>query len=1269
MKKKLSVLLLLVLLAALKTNAQCGLDIMVVNDQSGSVDATENAQSRDFILKLAQAHALGNANMENRIAISEFDESYFQYSFPAAGMNYTTNMADIIKYKNAVRTVNGGTDVSNALLNGYQDISQTPVTGRNVRKVLLIMTDASPSQATASLVDYANDVKSAGGVVSVVAIGDATGIPYLAIAATPGLYFTAADYATLSNNAAATINSLLTNACTATAPGWDLSISINSFDCSNNTVSYTVTNPGSGDFSGSLQTVFYNSAPSGGASLLAVDARAAVNIAAGGSQSYTFTSTALQNQQNVAAVINLDTAGSHAITPLPYNLSSRLKDATEQNPLNNTSTVVAGSSCPSGAQLTVSNTAVSVSCDRKVTYQVQVSNTGSAVANNVVPQLITGDTNLVLVSSANNATGTTVATANMANPGTDISTQGYDGYSGLLTFPTPVNGYTSAQGATFKYTTLIMGYLANGVFSFPPVSAGSGVPYGATILSAKLTAKVGGPNGSTPSFIGGIKITNAGFWDNTTNHPGDAWAAHHTGATVTVPGAATIALQTLDVTSVAQELVNQAGWTDNSEMAFFWHGSKNLNSVSTPTVSTVAITYKPAPNITPGQTITYTYIFQDTSSMAIADTFDASVIVSSATPGTIILPDTNFTVNTIPGLYGFNGSLAAHTSDNVTLPAATGCTQTPQAITTSVSITPTNICAGPGSYVTATVTINNPNTQPAPSGITLYNLVQNLNLSGTGTTFAGEPYNFTNGLQLAQPAVLDPAYPNVTYALSGKSGAQQLPVLQLPSGSSTFQIDITAGTANFNMAAYVNGIPPVYNTGGSSDTAQDATGVTVNAAPVITWACPSPATAGSAITLNATTTGAATVTLTGSTAGTIANTGSLTTPTAIYIPTAADIANQYAALSIIALSPNGCDASYSCQVPINGVSYDYGDAPISYNLGDSTVSVAAGTTVIPNLYLGLIAPGTEASANDAGLNANGDGSEEDGLISTTPVVSGDTMTYQVRVTNNTSTAAYMNGFIDFNGSGNFNASGNRSNSILVPANSGVATYNMTFVDTDFAHAASSAYMRLRLSTDSAAVTYPFGAAPQGEVEDYLITTNVPLAIGLSAFNASAKNCIAVLNWNVASAGDLSSFTIERSSVDNHFQAIATLQYEEGKHAYTFADAQPGATKWYYRLKLTNTDGSYTYSNIAPINLSHCATAADAVNLYPNPAADNVTVQCAAAVAKVEIISLTGEVLYRFTPATPTATQVIRFSHIAPGIYLLKTTKGNGDTDVQKLIKE
>ena len=63
----------------------CGADIYILNDNSGSVDANELRQSREFITRIALEFApLGTANDQTRIAISNFADrgTFTEYDFP-----------------------------------------------------------------------------------------------------------------------------------------------------------------------------------------------------------------------------------------------------------------------------------------------------------------------------------------------------------------------------------------------------------------------------------------------------------------------------------------------------------------------------------------------------------------------------------------------------------------------------------------------------------------------------------------------------------------------------------------------------------------------------------------------------------------------------------------------------------------------------------------------------------------------------------------------------------------------------------------------------------------------------------------------------------------------------------------------------------------------------------------------------------------------------------------------------------------------------------
>jgi hypothetical protein len=1055
------------------------------------------------------------------------------------------------------------------------------------------MTDASPNQVQSNVVSMATSIKQAGVTIIVMAVGPAASITTLQgtnVASDPSLYFSAADYQTLVDNAITTVGGMLANSCGQTStPTYDLTVKLNSANCGN--VSYTVSNPWRANFFGQLSTSFYDGNPSLPTSLLlATDVRSGQSINAnGGTQTYSFTNPALAGKLKLWAVVNLDTSGVKAIAPLPTDLTSRLLLTAEQNPYNNVSDSVNATGCiATSPRLEVSMKKITIGCDKQVTYMVDICNTGGVDAAQINTQLIPANSNFIL-KSADGPIRTT-GTASLADPNTNTATSGYRSY-GVTVFPCAVTGTSDNCNFNLVYTGSGGFFATYAGFSFPPTSPGSGIPAGSTIINATLNAIVVTGN------IYGAKLTDAGRFSAARTVP---YVLEHFRSTATVPftSVSTSTATTLDVTTIAQEIVNQPGWTSSSAMALLWLGARAafqdsiLNSPTT--VPTLTVTYT-NPTLPSGKCATYTYVYD--ASAAPAGTYDMSATVSTTTPGAIYLPDVNFTTNATSGLNGYNGAL--HTGDDAVIPTSTGCVQTPQPISTSVSITPGSTCGGPGNYVTATITINNPNTLPAP-GIALNNLLQTLNLYGAGASFSGEPYGLTNGLQLATPNTLDSVYPAVNYAISNTTGAQSLFIRQLPVGTSTFKVDLIPGFAPFNLSSTISQIPTIYNAEGGTS-GRNATNITTAPRPTIVWNCPGAIAAGSTINLSATVTGATAVTLTSATGGNIANTGTVTAPAATYTPTPQDIANRYAALNVYAITTNGCDSGATCTVPISGVTYDYGDAPASYDLDSNAVGTAAGSTIRSGLNLGILAPSTETTTH-ASAAADGDGAEEDGLISQVPIFNGITATYQVRVTNNTASVAYLAGFADFNADGNLLDSNELSGVVTIPANSGVAIYNVVFSNIP-PTGIINYFMRLRLSTSATTVAKPYGASPEGEVEDYQLAFIFPLPVGLSSFTVAQQQCDVIASWEVANTSSTTRFGLERSADGQQYKETGSLKPLGDKTSYILKD-KPGSGSWYYRLKMESTGGTMTYSN-SMLTIVSCDE--EDIRVYPTATSDLVQI--------------------------------------------------------------
>jgi len=380
-----------------KVMAQCGADIYVLNDNSGSVDAVELQQSKRFITRLAIEMApLGTGNNQTRIAISNFATTgtFTEFNFPIANSRYTTELADIIHYENSPRVLSGGTDVTDATYQASLVAGQPVIPGRNVAQILVILTDAYNYQVAPSIVQFAENLKAQGFFIVVMAIDEAVNIPDLQQVASAGGYFTAGDYQALENNVITYAQNLATQTCTYVppTPKPDLNIALTNFNIINclttptSSVSYQVNNVGNANFSGNLYISLYDADPRiPGANLLGVRNAGAITIAAGSSASGTITNTqiaGLNSATNLYAVVNFrgDLAGNQV--PVSAQLSQSqlattipVAETITTNNFSSGAIVNLGAGCNT-AILDMSVTSTGGGCEDEVTYTIQVCNNG-----------------------------------------------------------------------------------------------------------------------------------------------------------------------------------------------------------------------------------------------------------------------------------------------------------------------------------------------------------------------------------------------------------------------------------------------------------------------------------------------------------------------------------------------------------------------------------------------------------------------------------------------------------------------------------------------------------------------------------------------------------------------------------------------------------------------------------------------------------------------------------------------------------------------------
>lgn len=116
----------------------------------------------------------------------------------------------------------------------------------------------------------------------------------------------------------------------------------------------------------------------------------------------------------------------------------------------------------------------------------------------------------------------------------------------------------------------------------------------------------------------------------------------------------------------------------------------------------------------------------------------------------------------------------------------------------------------------------------------------------------------------------------------------------------------------------------------------------------------------------------------------------------------------------------------------------------------------------------------------------------------------------------------------------------------------------------------------------------------------LVDISTPVPVTLVDFKATVKNKTVVTSWQTAAEINSSRFEIWRSKDATQFEFVGQLAAAGNSNVllnYSFMDANPYNGVSYYRLKMIDLDGQFTWSASTKITISKTVSIA----LYPNPA--------------------------------------------------------------------
>ena len=166
---------------------------------------------------------------------------------------------------------------------------------------------------------------------------------------------------------------------------------------------------------------------------------------------------------------------------------------------------------------------------------------------------------------------------------------------------------------------------------------------------------------------------------------------------------------------------------------------------------------------------------------------------------------------------------------------------------------------------------------------------------------------------------------------------------------------------------------------------------------------------------------------------------------------------------------------------------------------------------------------------------------------------------------------------------------------------------------------------------------------------------LPLPVELTSFTARAAPQGVAVAWATASEKDAATFQLERSPDGQQWQtwrAVPATNRAAGAR-YAALDAAPLPGTSYYRLLMVDQDGTTAYSPVQNVTLVAPAAALEA---FPNPAGQVLTVRSASPGDQLQVLNSTGQVVWRQTDGSAGAQ--ISVAAWPAGLYYVRS-QGSG----------
>lgn len=176
--------------------------------------------------------------------------------------------------------------------------------------------------------------------------------------------------------------------------------------------------------------------------------------------------------------------------------------------------------------------------------------------------------------------------------------------------------------------------------------------------------------------------------------------------------------------------------------------------------------------------------------------------------------------------------------------------------------------------------------------------------------------------------------------------------------------------------------------------------------------------------------------------------------------------------------------------------------------------------------------------------------------------------------------------------------------------------------------------------------------------NFQINNTPTLPIKLLNFSAKYKDNIVALDWMTETETNNDFFTVERSFDGVIFETVSIIKgagNSNNKISYSSTDYRPKKGITYYRLKQTDYDGKYSFSNIESVVIRD---KFENLSVFPNPVNGNGFLSFNSNeedIQTVSIIDVAGRIVYKkeFTIVKGSNKLLLETQNLTQGMYFVK----------------